>query len=106
MALFSGITALITSGTSGIGRVTAVTFAREGGNVVISGRRQAEGEKVVAEILAAGREHGIKARFVQGDITNEASVQAAVQAAVNISGTLDFAFNNAGIELAGVSLAE
>lgn len=106
MARFNGRTALITGGTSGIGRVTALAFAKEGGNVVITGRREAEGAKVVAEILAAGKEHGVKAQFVQGDITNEASVERAVKAAAAITGTLDFAFNNAGIELGNVPLAE
>jgi NAD(P)-dependent dehydrogenase (short-subunit alcohol dehydrogenase family) len=92
-----GKTALVTGGTSGIGRATALALAKEGVNVVITGRRAPEGEKVAAEIKGLG----VKARFVQGDITDEAHVKNAVEAAVGLGGALNFAFNNAGIEVTG-----
>jgi NAD(P)-dependent dehydrogenase (short-subunit alcohol dehydrogenase family) len=92
-----GKTALVTGGTSGIGRATALALAKEGVNVVITGRRAPEGEKVAQEIKGLG----VKARFVQGDITDEAHVKNAVEAAVGLGGALNFAFNNAGIEVTG-----
>lgn len=96
-----GKTALVTGGTGGIGRVTAIALAREGVNVVITGRRADEGAKAAAEIAA----FGVKSRFVQGDITDEAHVKSAVDAAVTLvsgaGGGLHFAFNNAGVEVMG-----
>lgn len=98
----SGKTALITGGTSGIGRATAIALAKAGVNVVLTGRRAPEGEKVASEVKGLG----VKGVFVKGDVTDEAHIQAAVQAAVGIKGGLDFAFNNAGLELIGVPIAE
>jgi NAD(P)-dependent dehydrogenase (short-subunit alcohol dehydrogenase family) len=94
---FQNKVALITGGTSGIGAVTAAAFARAGAKVVVSGRRTAEGEAVVAEIKAAGGE----ALFVQADVAREADVRALVEKAVAVYGRLDAAFNNAGVESAG-----
>ena len=54
MKTFENKTVLITGGTSGIGKATAVAFAKEGANVVVSGRRVAEGEEVAREITSAG----------------------------------------------------
>lgn len=90
-----GKVALITGGTSGIGKVTALALAKAGTHVVITGRRAAEGEAVAKAIAA----HGVKGIFVQGDVTNEKDIEKAVATAVGLTGTLDFAFNNAGIEL-------
>ncbi len=89
-----GKVALITGGTSGIGRDTAVLFAKEGAKVVITGRREAEGNETIALVQAAGGE-GI---FVKGDVSKAANVQAFVQKTVEKFGRLDLAFNNAGIE--------
>jgi NAD(P)-dependent dehydrogenase (short-subunit alcohol dehydrogenase family) len=98
-----GKTALITGGTSGIGRATALAAARAGANVVITGRRDKEGKEVESQLRAMG----VQALFVQGDVTDEAHVKAAVDAAVKLGkGRLDFAFNNAGIELGGVPTVE
>ncbi len=89
-----GKVALITGGTSGIGRDTAVLFAKHGGKVVITGRREAEGNETIALVKAAGGD-GI---FVKGDVSKAADVQAFVQKTVEKFGRLDLAFNNAGIE--------
>ena len=90
---FSGKVALVTGATSGIGRETAVQFAREGARVVLSGRREPQGRIVVSEIEAAGGQ----ALFVQTDVTDAESVRRLVDATVARFGRLDCAFNNAGI---------
>ena len=89
-----GKVALITGGTAGIGRETALAFAREGAQVAISGRREKEGGEVVAEIKALGG----AAIFIKTDITQEAEVKAMVEKTVEAFGRLDYAFNNAGVE--------
>lgn len=94
---FTNKVVLITGATSGIGKVCALAFAASGAKVVVSGRRQAEGEAVVAEIKAAGGE----ATFVRADVAKEAEVAALVAATVSTYGRLDIAFNNAGVELTG-----
>jgi NAD(P)-dependent dehydrogenase (short-subunit alcohol dehydrogenase family) len=91
---FSNKVALITGGTSGIGKTTALAFAKAGAKVVISGRREAEGKAVVAEIEAAGG----TARFVRADVAVEADVKNLVEQTVTAFGRLDIAFNNAGVE--------
>lgn len=85
---------LITGGTSGIGKATALAAAEAGAKVVVAGRREAEGAAVVAAIRAAGGE----AAFVRTDVTKEADVQALVARTVSLFGRLDGAFNNAGLE--------
>ncbi len=96
-------TALVTGGTSGIGRAAALSLARAGANVVFTGRRAPEGERVLAELNAIGKESGAKAAFVRGDVTDEKHVQDAVAHAARLGGgRLDFAVNNAGVELMGV----
>jgi len=85
---------LITGGTTGIGRTTAVAFGREGATVVVSGRRKAEGAETVALVEKAGG----KGLFVQSDVSDEAQVKSLVQTVVDQFGRLDIAFNNAGIE--------
>jgi NAD(P)-dependent dehydrogenase (short-subunit alcohol dehydrogenase family) len=102
MGQFTGKTFLITGGTSGIGRATALDLAHRGANVVITGRRAPEGEET-ANLL---RKTGVKAEFVQGDVTDEAHLRQAVKTAAGITGTLNGAFNNAGVELGGVAVAE
>lgn len=85
---------LITGGNSGIGQATAVAFANEGANVIISGRRISEGNKTVAMIKEAGGE----AHFVQSDIAKSTEIKTLIGACVTKYGGLDFAVNNAGIE--------
>jgi NAD(P)-dependent dehydrogenase (short-subunit alcohol dehydrogenase family) len=97
-----GKTALIIGGTSGIGRAAAVLFAREGAQIVASGRRQAEGDTLVKEINAIGGQ----ATFIQSDVSHAADVEALVNAAVQKLGRLDIAFNNAGVNSTPKPLAE
>jgi NAD(P)-dependent dehydrogenase (short-subunit alcohol dehydrogenase family) len=89
--------ALVTGGTSGIGKTTALEFARAGAKVVISGRREKEGADVVAEI----QQLGAAAAFVRADISRDADVKAMVDFTVATYGRLDVAFNNAGVEWMG-----
>lgn len=81
--------AVITGGTSGIGEATVAVFVREGAKVVFTGRNEAKG----AAIATA---HGDDVRFVAGDVTREADIKAAIDAAVDTWGRLDALFNNAG----------
>ncbi len=94
MKTFSNKVALVTGATSGIGRATALAFAREGAQVVVSGRREKEGNETVALIKKAGGE----AMFVKTDVTSEAEVAALVAKTLSTYGRLDAAFNNAGVE--------
>jgi len=89
-----GKVALITGGTTGIGRDTAVLFAKHGAKVVITGRREPEGNETIQLVRAAGGE----GMFLKGDISKSADAQAMVQKTVEKFGRLDIAFNNAGIE--------
>jgi len=85
---------LVTGGTSGIGRDTAVLFAKAGAKVVVAGRRDAQGHETVDLIRAAGGD-GL---FVKTDVSKASDVEALVQKAVEQFGRLDVAFNNAGVE--------
>lgn len=89
-----GKVALVTGGTSGIGRETAVLFAKAGAKVVVAGRREQEGQETIG-LLESGRRNGL---FVKTDVSKVADVEALVQKAVEKFGRLDVAFNNAGIE--------
>lgn len=88
----NGRVVIVTGGSSGIGRATAIAFAREGAKVVIAARRVAEGEETVKHIVEAGGE----AIFVQTDVTQAKEVQALVDRTLEQYGRLDAAFNNAG----------
>lgn len=89
----AGKVALIVGATSGIGRATALAFAREGARVVVAGRREKEGLAVVAEISALGGE----AIFLAADATREADHVALIEKTTKVFGRLDIAFNNAGM---------
>jgi NAD(P)-dependent dehydrogenase (short-subunit alcohol dehydrogenase family) len=89
-----GKVGLVTGGTSGIGRETAILFARAGAKVVVAGRRETEGQETVELIRAAGGE-GL---FVRTDVSKADEVDQLVQKTVEKFGRLDVAFNNAGIE--------
>jgi NAD(P)-dependent dehydrogenase (short-subunit alcohol dehydrogenase family) len=88
---------IITGGTSGIGKATALKFGAAGAKVVVSGRREPEGQAVVDSIKEAGGE----ATFVRADVSNETDVEALVAKTVETYGRLDVAFNNAGVETLG-----
>src|SRR5262245_14492065 len=94
MNQFEGKVALITGGNAGIGRATAIEFARLAAKVVITGRRENEGHQVVEEIKASGSD----AIFVKTDVSRERDVAAMVRQTLATFGRLDFAFNNTGIE--------
>src|SRR6266540_2414279 len=94
---FSGKVALVTGGTSGIGKTTAIEFARAGAKVVLSGRREKEGAQVVTEINKLGGD----AAFVRTNVAKDADVKAMVDFTVGKFGRLDVAFNNAGVEWKG-----
>ena len=89
-----GKVALVTGGTSGIGRETAVLFAKAGAKVVVAGRREPEGKETVELIRAAGGD-GL---FLKADVSKASEVEALIQKTVEKFGRLDAAFNNAGIE--------
>jgi len=96
-----GKVALLTGATSGIGRATAVLFAKAGAKVVASGRREPEGQQTLELIRAAGGD-GL---FVQTDVSQASDVESLVQKTVDTFGRLDVAFNNAGIEGVWVPIA-
>ena len=85
--------ALITGGTSGIGRATAVLFAHEGAGVAITGRSEQRGREAVDEIADAGG----RAIFVRADVRAADDCRRAVDETVKAFGRLDVLFNNAGV---------
>ena len=91
---FKGKVALITGAGNGIGRATALGFARDGAKVVVVDRDTAGGEGTVGII----RQQGSEALFVAADVTKSADVQAYVKAALDAYGSIDCFHNNAGIE--------
>lgn len=92
MNVLANKVAIITGASSGIGRATALLFAREGAAVVVGARRKAELESLVTEITAQGG----TAIYVAGDVRDETYARTLVQTAVDRFGGLDIAFNNAG----------
>ena len=84
---------LVTGALAGIGRATASAFARDGASVVVSGRREQEGEAFVAELRASGT----KAEFIRADVSIEDDVESLVDGTVHAFGRLDVAVNNAGL---------
>jgi NAD(P)-dependent dehydrogenase (short-subunit alcohol dehydrogenase family) len=85
---------LITGALTGIGRATAVAFAREGARLVVSGRRDEAGQALAAELRGMGAE----AEFLRADVRFEAEVRSLVEHAVARFGRIDVAVNNAGTE--------
>ena len=105
--LLDGKSALITGGGGGIGRATALAFAREGARVAVGDVSAEAAGETVAQVNAAGGQ----AISLSGDVTRDADVRAMIEGTVGAYGRLDCAFNNAGIagwhvEAAGKKTAE
>ena len=95
-----GKVALVTGGASGIGRATALTFAREGAKLVVADMNEEGGQQTVHMIT----EQGGEAIFVRTDVSQAVAVQALISTAVETYGRLDCAHNNAGISGGGRAL--
>jgi A-factor type gamma-butyrolactone 1'-reductase (1S-forming) len=93
MTNFDGKVILITGATSGLGATAAISLASQGAKVAITGRRDEQGQSVVAQMQAAGGE-GL---FIKADVTVSSEVEAMVAKTVERFGRLDGAVNNAGI---------
>jgi 2-hydroxycyclohexanecarboxyl-CoA dehydrogenase len=91
-----GKVALITGGSRGIGKATALAFARAGADVVVAGLEPQELEGVAAEVRALGR----KSVAIEVDVTDSTQIYATVERAINEVGPIDILVNNAGIRLA------
>lgn len=102
MTTLSGKVALVTGGTSGIGKAGAIALAQAGAKVVVAGRRQAEGEETIRQIQAIGGD----GFFVATDVSKEADVQALIEKTMARYGRLDIAFNNAGVDQETTPLPE
>ena len=89
-----GRIALVTGGSSGIGRATALAFADEGAKVIVAARRVQQGGETVATI----RESGGEAVYIKNDVSKAAEVEAMVNKIIDTYGRLDCGFTNAGIE--------
>jgi NAD(P)-dependent dehydrogenase (short-subunit alcohol dehydrogenase family) len=98
----SSPTALVTGGTSGIGKATAKILAAKGATVIVSGRRETEGAQVVEEIQALG---GL-GRFIRCDVRDEAAIRAMIESIVAEYGRLDWAANCAAVSLEMRPLAD
>jgi NAD(P)-dependent dehydrogenase (short-subunit alcohol dehydrogenase family) len=85
---------LITGALTGIGRATALAFAREGARLVVSGRREVEGKALAKEL----RELGAETEFVQADVRKDQDVRNLVDKTIERFGRVDVAVNNAGTE--------
>ena len=93
MGRIQGKVAVITGAASGMGRATAIRFAKEGASIVLTDLNSQGGETAVAECAAAGA----RAVFQRTDVTSEPDIKAAVARAVKEFGRIDIMFNNAGI---------
>src|SRR5712692_11394760 len=93
MGRIQGKVAVITGAASGMGRATAIRFAKEGASVVLTDLNAQDGETAVAECAAAGG----RAVFQRTDVTSEADIKSAVDRAVKEYGRLDIMYNNAGL---------
>jgi NAD(P)-dependent dehydrogenase (short-subunit alcohol dehydrogenase family) len=91
--------AIITGGTSGIGEATALLFAEEGANLIVTGRRSALGKAVEAEC----RQRGVRCVFVEADHTKLEDCQMVVEVALKEFDQIDILFNNAGIVTKGTA---
>ena len=85
---------LITGALTGIGRATAIAFAKQGANLIVSGRTDDAGNKLVTELRA----FGVEAEYIKADVRHEDDVRNLVDQTVQRFGCLDIAVNNAGTE--------
>ncbi len=92
--LFEDKVALVTGGGSGIGRASALAFAKAGARVVVAGRRENEGYETVALI----KKNGDQGTFIKADVSNEDEVRRLLDQTLSTYGELNAAFNNAGVE--------
>jgi len=99
--MFKDKVALVTGGTSGIGRSTAVAFGKEGAKVIIAARRENLGTEVVEEISNSGGE----AIFIRTDVRKPEDIDHLFKTIIEKYGRLDIAFNNAGASLLHVPTA-
>jgi NAD(P)-dependent dehydrogenase (short-subunit alcohol dehydrogenase family) len=87
-----GKVALVTGGSSGIGRATALAFAKSGAKVIVASR----GETKAEQVLRAIEQDGGEATWIKTDVSQAAQVKAMIQEIIDTYGRLDYAFNNAG----------
>ena len=92
--ILKGKVALVSGGATGIGFATAKLYLESGAKVVIAGRRQEQGEKAQNTL----RQISPDITFIQADVSKATDVQKLISETVRIYGSLDIAFNNAGIE--------
>lgn len=95
MSEFKNKVAFVTGGNAGIGKATAIAFAKEGAKVVIAARRKKEGLEVIEEI----KQFGGEAIFIELDVSNSNKVKSAIEETVKNFGRLDYCFNNAGVNI-------
>jgi len=99
---FAGKVAFVTGAGNGIGRATAIAFAREGASVVVADRSEERSRETVASIEQLGG----KVLAVGCDVTSSDQVHAALQHAIDAYGRIDIAFNNAGVEQPNAPVAD
>ena len=92
--MLAGKTAVITGASAGIGRSAALVFAREGARLVLTARRQEEGEETAHMV----RRSGGSAVFVAADVSKRGHVERVFEECLRAFGPVDCAFNNAGVE--------
>ena len=97
MGRLAGKVVLITGSGSGIGKSTALLFAKEGAEVIVNDRAEDKGRQTAAEIQSAGG----KAYFIQADVTDPSSVERMVKEALQHAQKIDVLFNNAGVSGVG-----
>ena len=90
---FSGKNILITGATSGIGKAVALAFAREGGNMVVTGRNSERGQGLAESLL----ELGAKVKFISGDISKDEFCRSVVDQTIEYLGSIDIVVNSAGV---------
>lgn len=94
MTRLLGKNIIVTGGTSGIGKISAIKLAANGANLIITGRDEEKGASVIQTIA----EKSVKAKFIRCDVTNKNEVENLFNLAVSELGSIDCLFNNAGIE--------